>query len=395
MKKIIFIIIKKINFLSRWLSYYDMYKYLNHHKWIWKIFKVRILKLTFLNSLEDKKDVFLLKDIQTEYIRDIKNLDKSLISNLWNDDISKFSKKKISDLFLNTTPGILSKIMNEIFRTNYVYGLSSGSAFEYQNSFLGKRMWSLKYYDLIVSLCEYFSLVRHESFSQGDFGYYLNKTLDELIKKIETHCGINIGFPNIGSPYGISVDNNLITFENLEHLYASERIWEFISLFYTNKNRGINIIEIGGGYGGLARNMILKNSDLIESYSLVDLPLMISYQKYFLNKSFRDSNIINKFRFFSVEEFFKQDSKFDIIINQNSFAEMSIKIVDKYAKKFLNSDNGSLLISLNHEAISKYHEEMQVSVPEVIKNLKEFKKILRSLSWVRKGYVEEVYKIQC
>jgi len=94
MKKIIFIIIKKINFLSRWLSHYDMYKYLNHHRWIWKIFKVRILKLTFLNSLEDKKDVFLLKDIQTEYIRDIKNLDKSLISNLWNDDISKFSKKK-------------------------------------------------------------------------------------------------------------------------------------------------------------------------------------------------------------------------------------------------------------------------------------------------------------
>jgi hypothetical protein len=38
---------------------------------------------------------------------------------------------------------------------------------------------------------------------------------------------------------------------------------------------------------------------------------------------------------------------------------------------------------------------MQVSVPDVIKNLKEFKKILRSLSWVRKGYVEEVYKIQC
>jgi hypothetical protein len=136
MKKIIFIIIKKINFLSRWLSYYDMYKYLNHHKWIWKIFKVRILKLTFLNSLEDKTDVVLLKDIQTEYIRDIKNLDKSLISNLWNDDISKFSKKKISDLFLNTTPEILSKIMNEIFRTNYVYGLSSGSAFEYQNSCL-------------------------------------------------------------------------------------------------------------------------------------------------------------------------------------------------------------------------------------------------------------------
>ena len=141
--------------------------------------------------------------------------------------------------------------------------------------------------------------------------------------------------------------------------------------------------------------MILKNSDFIESYSLVDLPLMISYQKYFLNKSFKDSNIINKFRFISVEEFFKQDSKFDIIINQNSFAEMSINIVDKYAKKFLNSDNGSLLISINHEAISKYYKEMQVSVPDVIKNLREFKKILRSLSWVRKGYVEEVYKIQC
>jgi hypothetical protein len=38
---------------------------------------------------------------------------------------------------------------------------------------------------------------------------------------------------------------------------------------------------------------------------------------------------------------------------------------------------------------------MQVSVPDVIINLKEFKKLLISLSWVRKDYVEEVYKIQC
>jgi putative sugar O-methyltransferase len=394
MKKNILFLIKKINFLSRLLFHYDLYKYLNHHKWIWKIFKVKVLNLTFLKSTYEKKNEILMQQIQKEYLKDIKNFDVNKISSLWKDDIKKFSKKNISHFFLNHSSGELLKIMNELFRTDYVYGLSTGGAFKYQNSFFGKKIWSLKYYDLIISLCEYFAYVRLESPAQGDFGNYINEDIQELIKKLEISCNFDIGFPNIGSPYGICINDRLITFENLEHLYAAERTWEYINLFYENNNKKINIVEIGGGYGGLARNIILKKTDLINSYTLVDLPLMIAYQKYFLKNFFNESKILDKIKFVTHDTFSKENNQFDIMINQNSFPEMTADIVRDYLEIFSQNNNGSLLISFNHEAISKYKGKFQVALPEIINDLKIFKKIIRNLSWVREGYAENVYKIQ-
>ena len=392
MKKIILQIIKKIDFLHNILFNYDIFKYINHRKWIFKIYKVKNLKLTFLESKEQKEDKYLLKKIQREYVNDIKEFKRSLVSDLWLEDISNCSKKNISNLFLHSSPDFLSKTMNSIFKTNYMYGLSSGSAFKYQKNFLGKKIWSLKYYDIIISFCEYLSIINHESFSQGNFAYYIDKNITKLIKKIKSKCKVDISFPNIGSPYGININNNLITFENIEHLYASEKIWEYINLFYSKNNKKLNIVEIGGGYGGLARNIFLKKTNFIKSYSLVDLPLMLAYQKYFINKSIGKKLVSNKFKFLSPKNFFIDKSKIDIMINQNSFPEMNINIVNKYAKKFLKnfSNKNSLLISFNHEAF----DNRQVLVPRVLENLKKFKRISRTLSWVRRDYVEEVYKIQ-
>jgi len=119
---------------------------------------------------------------------------------------------------------------------------------------------------------------------------------------------------------------------------------------------------------------------------------MLAYQKYFINKSIGKKLVSNKFKFLSPKNFFIDKSKIDIMINQNSFPEMNINIVNKYAKKFLKnfSNKNSLLISFNHEAF----DNRQVLVPRVLENLKKFKRISRTLSWVRRDYVEEVYKIQ-
>ena len=117
MKKIILQIIKKIDFLHNILFNYDIFKYINHRKWIFKIYKVKNLKLTFLESKEQKEDKYLLKKIQREYVNDIKEFKRSLVSDLWLEDISNCSKKNISNLFLHSSPDFLSKTMNSIFKT--------------------------------------------------------------------------------------------------------------------------------------------------------------------------------------------------------------------------------------------------------------------------------------
>ena len=50
-----------------------------------------------------------------------------------------------------------------------------------------------------------------------------------------------------------------------------------------------------------------------------------------------------------------------------------------------------LVLSFNHEAISTYKNNLQVALPDVTKNNDKLQLLLRSLSWIRKGYVEEVY----
>jgi len=390
MKKLVLKLIKKYNFLSSILFNYDMYKYLNHQNWIFKLFKIRTFELNFLDSKEDNEDVSLVEDIKKEYLKDIDEYDIFEASDLWKDDVTAFSKKQISDYFKNENPKFLSNKLNGIFRTKFVYGLSSGDAYKFCKSYLSKKIWSLKYLDLIISLNEYYATLRHESPAQGKQGVYLNSNLEEMIINIEKNFKANISFPNIGSPYGIKIENKLLTFENLEHIYAAEKISKYIDLF-SEKNENLNILEIGSGYGGLARNIFLKMPNKINSYTLVDLPLMLAYQKYFLKKSFHNSELLKKFKFKNPKKFIYDKNQYDVLINQNSFAEMNKEIVSNYLENFNEKTKNGLILSFNHEAISKYKNNLQVALPDLTKNNDKLKLLLRSLSWMRKGYVEEVY----
>jgi putative sugar O-methyltransferase len=390
MKKLVLKLIKKYNFLSSILFNYDMYKYLNHQNWIFKLFQIRTIEINFLDSKEDKEDVSLVETIKKDYLKDIDEYDISEASDLWKDDVATFSKKQISDYFKNENPKFLSNKLNGIFRTKFVYGLSSGDAYKLCKSYLSKKIWSLKYLDLIISLNEYYATLRHESPAQGKQGIYLNSNLNEMIINIEKNFKANISFPNIGSPYGIKIENKLLTFENLEHIYAAEKISKYIDLF-GEKKENLNILEIGSGYGGLARNIFLKMPHKINSYTLVDLPLMLAYQKYFLKKSFQNSELSKKFNFKNPKKFIYDKNHYDVLINQNSFAEMNKEITSNYLDNFIKKTKNGLVLSFNHEAISTYKNNLQVALPDVTKNNDKLQLLLRSLSWIRKGYVEEVY----
>ena len=94
MKKLVLKLLNKYNFLSSILFNYDMYKYLNHQNWIFKLFQIRTIEINFLDSKEDKEDVSLVETIKKDYLKDIKKYDISEASDLWKDDVATFSKKQ-------------------------------------------------------------------------------------------------------------------------------------------------------------------------------------------------------------------------------------------------------------------------------------------------------------
>ena len=75
----------------------------------------------------------------------------------------------------------------------------------------------------------------------------------------------------------------------------------------------------------------------------------------------------------------------DLIINQDSFAEMDTNTVRSYLKEYLGSTNpGAKLYSVNQES--------QTWASQVIGEF-NLSRIQRSKSWIMPEYIEEIYKI--
>ena len=269
---------------------------------------------------------------------------------------------------------------------------------------MGKRIWNLKYIDNIISLSSYLGCTRYESPQQGDYAKYSLLEIENIIALIENKINTNISFPNIGSPYGIIVKDKLLTIEDKEHLYTALRIKEYlISLNLLKKSNKFNFLEIGGGYGGLCRWLNIILEDNINTYTIVDLPLISQIQAFFLANYFNKNKLTfsneknnsnSKIILKSNKEYLEgSEDNYNIVINQNSMPEMTDQIVEEYINKISNH-NLNCFISFNHEAISKHFNQKQVSVHEICsKNLK-LNLVFRNPSFMRNGYLEEVYNLK-
>ena len=155
---------------------------------------------------------------------------------------------------------------------------------------------------------------------------------DEILKLF---LDVNNNIGNDQSYY--SHDKKIITQSNIFHANFYFEIEKYISK-KTNK-----ILEIGGGYGGLAR-MISNNKNC--TYVLIDLPeinLISSYYltSHFPNKKFllyeeykkNEENKIEDYDFVILPPWaLPKNIKFDFSINIRSMMEMNTETINKYFK---------------------------------------------------------------
>lgn len=153
-------------------------------------------------------------------------------------------------------------------------------------------------------------------------GNFLKKHLPE---KNVGNCDYSINFLGYWFDYGI-----------IHHLKWYEEVEKYI------KNNFV-ILEIGGGFGSLARIII---NDKKCKYFLIDLPEANLMSNYYLQNHFPEKKIFNfldykeklledviqNYDIFILppETLDKQNIKFDFIINSRSFMEMNKKIIKKY-----------------------------------------------------------------
>lgn len=121
------------------------------------------------------------------------------------------------------------------------------------------------------------------------------------------------------------------------------------------------VLEIGGGYGGLARIFGKLNPGI--SYTMVDLPETLFYAMVFLKKDFGDTTNFKFVPVGNVQDLYGKD--YDLVINTFCWQELNPKTVKSYADmienklkiKYIYSTNKQYIENTDIETLSYFNTE--------------------------------------
>ncbi|MBU2101230.1 putative sugar O-methyltransferase [Patescibacteria group bacterium] len=342
------------------------------------------------------EDVALAKRVLIAYRKALEDEKKYVLEKVYNDAWDNNRSVYHDDLLKildSGDPNGLADYLVNMHQRKSTYGIS-GNAGEFRrissSSYLKKKgVAMLK--DFLASFAEAVGILPYEAVVP----YVEKKNIyvdpDLLVAGIEGHLGIKIIPPNVeGGLFKLSLKKGGVDFRDLWALYAAWRVSEIVG-------KDAHIGEIGGGLGKVA---FYAHRFGFKEYSLFDLPIMNVMTAWHLIKALPDTHIVlygesgskEAIRVLPYWEF--ANRKFDLVLNQDSFPEMSRKIVKKYLCDIKQNSKYFMSINQEHQApLFPGADNKNLLVYEMVKEVEGFKRVSRFPCWVRKGYVEEFYEI--
>ena len=125
----------------------------------------------------------------------------------------------------------------------------------------------------------------------------------------------------------------------------------------------INIVEIGGGYGG--QYTVLRQFATPKSYTFIDLPLVLKLQKKYVEKNKLDDIQVN---FYSSDNLPNIDA--DLVISNYAFSECITDIQDIYIDRVIKTSKNGYFIYNNFEGY-KHEEFIKILNSKKIKTFDE------------------------
>ncbi|WP_104827075.1 hypothetical protein [Rhizobium sp. NXC24] len=245
------------------------------------------------------------------------------------------------------------------------------------------------YYDKLICLAEALAVLpieNPEAGAQGNWGKNALLGPFEITRKIEEKLGIVI-VPPTGCTFvaGLDVGSGPLHYRHINSLYLANRIRE-LSL------PGDRICEFGGGLGIGAYYL---NRMGWKSVTIFDLPIVNLLAGHFLinalgdeavcleGENERNDAIRLRANWNCVGE---EDGAFSLTANQDSFPEINRRMLDIYVKEIGRTTQGYFL-SINHETFA------HAKVSTILSDNPGFQSVYRSPYWLRRGYVEELFRI--
>lgn len=272
--------------------------------------------------------------------------------------------KKLQELHETLRNMCNSPLTRGIFGGDLLYDFYKKNKYE-------RTMFVFGVFDKLVSIAESIGLIPCFNPEDPVFKTLMYKRPEFFLDLIAKAYSFDITAPKYaGDNLGIETEYGLYSQRDMFALHLALTVADK----YEDKN--IRICEIGGGVGHLAFYLHRLG---YRNLTIVDLPTISTLQMYFLGTNLSRYNGIT---FMPTGEF---TGDYDLVINADSFIEMSRESATQYLD--LIKKNAKHLISLNQETGPHQFGEAGFRVCDIT----DMPRIVRNMSWIRKGWVYEEY----
>jgi hypothetical protein len=315
-------------------------------------------------------------------------------SGMWAHGIFEERQRELEGALRGGSPAILAELLASMFRSDFVLGMAPGSlGREWPRGPLARLAW-LGSMNKLVALAEAIGSTRVENPEQGPTGAALRIGGEALIAGIEQRLGgISLDFPDVGAAYGLLVGGRLISPESPDQIYGAARLRSVIATHLPATSEPPRIVEIGGGYGGMAY-WLLRMLDA--RYVIVDLPIVCAIQGYFLSQALGHSAVAlhgeppAAVTILPAHALGAVQTPCDIVVNKDSLPEIPRQSAVAYLEWARSACRG-VLYSYNQEGAAVFDGTPQNVVCELVEEVGGFTRVRRDASWLRRGYVEEIF----
>lgn len=289
----------------------------------------------------------------------------------------------------------VAELAARIFRTSAVNGFSYGTTFNrwpHRWSYL-PMMIELS----VVTLAEALGVVRLENPEQSVIAGWREQTDAAILMGVlEDRLGFRIEHARAGNPRGIVFGGRFLTRETCSQIYTAHRLDEAVRR--AGLTGPVNIVEIGGGYGGLAYWLRKVMGSRLGRHAIIDLAEVSAIQAMFLLQTIEEGIVlpgetpsaagVQLVLNTAMEQL---DFAPDLVVNQDSMPEMPLAVAENYLD-WIAGSGAALFASFNHEAYaSNSPGEAQGWISQMAGVRPAYRRLSRELSWDRPGYVEEIY----
>jgi hypothetical protein len=223
------------------------------------------------------------------------------------------------------------KWLNDSRRINYLTALNSSDVNLLLDSYSSLFRQDASYGIVSGTYVEFCDAERGRSIMNG-----ILCDVDTWLDYTNLPPNLYLAMPDIGRPYGVKFGENLVSPDICRHDYHAYKLFKLVE---DMGHANAIIVEIGGGYGGVAYQLIKRDVSKKYLYVIIDLFETLCVQYFYLKSlgvevEFSLGGCIeknsSKVILVPSEMADKIDIEVDIVYNCNSFSEMAAPTIQNY-----------------------------------------------------------------